>query len=576
MTETARRVALLVRPGVAGDRLRELLAEAGIESVLQGDPTELAAEALAESGPQVVLVALDPETEDALERFDSVLGNPDVDVIYEEAELAAVREGWEQARWKRHLLAKLQGHDRVLPPRPDGAADTDPGSLQLHSVEDVSDEDFHAFDPTADEVRDDAATQSPADVAGAFERGGMDVDGLDVPQLDEAASNGRAMSLDDEASALERVLDEAPAAGDPNGADALHVQDVDATAGLDDAQADGADEVIELDTGGYDFSSSNFDPALAEAEEAAGGGDDSGFEITFDLGGDDAAAAPRESDGGLEAHLESLIRASSDDGKPSAAADEASGGTDGGMPSRPASASVPPPLPPSASTSGSTFGELSLDDGDTPYSAPEKRAADDRFGRDLAELDERISSLELVDDNAERGATVPGAVLVMAGIGGPDAVRQLLGALPGDFPRPVLVQQRLDGGRYDRLVAQMQRATTLPVQLAEPGKPAMAGFVYMLPAGLGIKPAAEGIRFEAEGDVLAALPAADSAVVLLSGSDPADVDMALKHRAGGALVAGQSAEGCYDASASDQLVARGGESGQPAEIALHLATRWQA
>src|SRR5690606_8956386 len=51
-----------------------------------------------------------------------------------------------------------------------------------------------------------------------------------------------------------------------------------------------------------------------------------------------------------------------------------------------------------------------------------------------------------------------GAVVVLAGIGGPDAVRQFLGALPETFPRPVLMRQRLDGGRHDRLVRQLQRA----------------------------------------------------------------------------------------------------------------------
>jgi hypothetical protein len=49
--------------------------------------------------------------------------------------------------------------------------------------------------------------------------------------------------------------------------------------------------------------------------------------------------------------------------------------------------------------------------------------------------------------------------MVFAGIGGPDAVRQFLGELPDGFPQPVLVQQRLDGGRHDRLVQQMARVT---------------------------------------------------------------------------------------------------------------------
>ncbi len=584
MTETARRVALLVRPGVAGDRLRELLAEAGIESVLQGDPTELAAEALAESGPQVVLVALDPETEDALERFDSVLGNPDVDVIYEEAELAAVREGWEQARWKRHLLAKLQGHDRVLPPRPDGSADADPVALQLHSVRDVSDQDLQDFDPelaTADTAPAMPADPEPAAMPGdaTFEAGAGEALSLEEDALDDGVAEGELsfeievpedadgvgapVSLEGDVSGFEITLDDADgqAASFETAGPAIEDERAVETAGSGDTG-----ETIELDAPDFQFSASSFDPALAEAEEAAGNGDDSGFEITFTLDEDGPSTSPRDSDGGLEAHLESLIRASSEEAPAPAAQDAAPPAGPSGT------APQPPPLPPK----GSTFGELSLDDGDGTYVAPQTKTADDRFDRDLADLDERIASLELVDDNAERGGGIPGAVLVMAGIGGPDAVRQLLGALPNDFPRPVLVQQRLDGGRYDRLVAQMQRATTLPVQLAEPGQQAVAGFVYMLPAGLGIQPASDGMRFIAEGEILAALPAADSAIVLLSGSDPADVDQALKHRAGGALVAGQSAEGCYDASASDQLVARGGESGQPAELALRLAERWLA
>ncbi|MCP2839698.1 chemotaxis protein CheB, partial [Salmonella enterica] len=80
---------------------------------------------------------------------------------------------------------------------------------------------------------------------------------------------------------------------------------------------------------------------------------------------------------------------------------------------------------------------------------------------ELAELERRIAGLSLVDEHVP--AEDNGAVVVLAGIGGPDAVRQLLGALPAGFPRPVLVRQRLDGGRYDKLVAQMQRVSAMPV-----------------------------------------------------------------------------------------------------------------
>jgi chemosensory pili system protein ChpB (putative protein-glutamate methylesterase) len=168
-------------------------------------------------------------------------------------------------------------------------------------------------------------------------------------------------------------------------------------------------------------------------------------------------------------------------------------------------------------------------------------------------------------------------VLVLAGIGGPDAVRQLLAGLPATFPRAVLIQQRLEGARHDNLVRQMQRATKMPVQLAETGGLIQRGHVYVLPADTGIASQADGLHFAAGGDsLLTGLPAADSAIVLLSGADPSCVDAALTHGLRGTLVAGQSAEGCFDAVASEALVARGGESATPVDIARKLAQRWQS
>src|SRR5690606_26578892 len=112
-----------------------------------------------------------------------------------------------------------------------------------------------------------------------------------------------------------------------------------------------------------------------------------------------------------------------------------------------------------------------------------------------------------------------GAVLVEGGLGGPDAVRQLLAAIPAGFPRPVLVRLQLDGGRYDRLVRQMERAALLPVQLAEAGGAVEPGRVYFLPPELDLRRDKARLVFDA-GDAAglpAALPADDSAVLLLSG-----------------------------------------------------------
>ncbi|MFC7302012.1 chemotaxis protein CheB [Cognatiluteimonas weifangensis] len=397
MAEPAMRVALLARPGAACERLQAALQEAGAQLVLVADPTQGAAVDVAAAGAQAVLVALEPSVEEALDRYEALLADPAVTVIFDEAELAAQRDGWDAARWVRHLAAKLHRHGDVLPPGAEAVAeDVDlqpqPGGLSLY----------------------------------------------------------RRPESDGDLSAI-----------------------------------------------------------AGEAETLA-------------------VAVPRD-------QLDST-----------AAAPDRAG---------PAAAPAPP-----------------LDLGEPA----DDHLARDRFQRDLDELQQRIAGMELVDAPRPR-VNRDGAVLVLAGIGGPDAVRQLLGSLPEGFPRPVLIQQRLDGARHDKLVRQMQRATAMPVHLAVAGEALQRGHVYVLPAELGLIADDAGLRFgDAGADLLAQLPAADSAVILLSGSDPAVVDAAMTHAARGALVAGQSPDGCYDAVAAQALAARGAEAGAPAELARKLAARWPA
>ena len=55
---------------------------------------------------------------------------------------------------------------------------------------------------------------------------------------------------------------------------------------------------------------------------------------------------------------------------------------------------------------------------------------------------------------------------------------------------------------------------------------------------------------------------------------PALVEAAMALGAQGALVAGQSPQGCYDPAASKALAAQGGLVASPAELATHLASHW--
>lgn len=211
--------------------------------------------------------------------------------------------------------------------------------------------------------------------------------------------------------------------------------------------------------------------------------------------------------------------------------------------------------------------------GDAPPAATPARS----LQRDLGDLESRISGLSLADADSYGHGPRKGVVLIAGGLGGPDAVRQLLGALPEGFPRPVLVRLQLDGGRYDRLVRQMERATPMPVQLAEAGMTVAAGEVYFLPPGLLPAAAAGELRFAESDDVAGladAVPADDSAVLFLSGADPALVDVVMGPAWQGALVGGQAEDGCYDPAAAMAVAGRGGPSGSPADIADWLIARW--
>jgi chemosensory pili system protein ChpB (putative protein-glutamate methylesterase) len=404
MAEPAMRVALLARPGTACDRLQAALQEAGAEIVHIADPTQTDATGVTAAGAQAVLVALEPSVEEALDRFDAVLSDPAMIVIFDEAELAAQREGWDAARWVGHLAALVHRLVDVLPGGSEFEAqdiERQPGRLSLYQ-----------------------RPEGDGDLSGIAGEARTLADSVPRDQIDFAAP----------------MVDHEPPAEPTLPMDALSLEALDIGEPADDSQAR------------------------------------------------------------------------------------------------------------------------------------------DRFQRDLDDLQLRIASMELVDAPRAGGNTSGGgAVVVLAGIGGPDAVRQLLAGLPEAFPRPVLIQQRLDGARHDKLVRQMQRATAMPVQLAEAGQPLQRGHVYVLPTELGVVAGDDGLRFGGDGSALfAQIPADDSAVILLSGSDPGMVDAAMTHAAHGALVAGQSPDGCYDPAAAQALVARGAEAGAPAELARKLATRWPA
>jgi chemosensory pili system protein ChpB (putative protein-glutamate methylesterase) len=381
----ARRVVLLARPGPARERLAEAAREAGAELALVADPVDTDPETVRDARPEALLVALEPAVESAIERFEDIYTDPDMIVLFEEADLIVQREGWDAARWLRHVAAKLRMRDTVLP---DGTEPTPPEELPQVVVE------------------------SPS----LYQR----------PEW-----NGDVGSLAEEVEA-----------------------------GFADVPAD----------------------ALLDPN------------------------APRVAPGAVE-----------------------------------------------------------------PMAVPPLR---DPLRSELDAIHMRAAKLELENAPREEAVASRGTVVVLAGLGGPDAVRQLLGALPADFAPAVFVYQQLDGGKHDKLLRQMQRATTLPLLLAEAGTTPEPGSVYLVPGELGIAPGADGPRFAAGAPAFSQLTPGDNAIVALSGTDPALLDAIMAQSWGGALVLAQLPSGCYEPAAAQALIARGVAADTPQHLASQLAKRW--
>ena len=75
-----------------------------------------------------------------------------------------------------------------------------------------------------------------------------------------------------------------------------------------------------------------------------------------------------------------------------------------------------------------------------------------------------------------------GLVAIAASAGGITALQALLSTLPRDLPVPMAVVLHRSRRDVDLLPMVLGRSSTLPVRLAEPGKPVQPGTVYVAPA----------------------------------------------------------------------------------------------
>jgi chemosensory pili system protein ChpB (putative protein-glutamate methylesterase) len=573
MLDSPVRVALLARPGDARDQLRRALAELGASLVAEGDPAELDPGQVAAEKPTVVLVSLEAAIEDSLTRFDDLLAAPGIEVMYDDAETTRQLDGWDLARWARHLAAKLVGTD-LLPPAPGGSDHVpeinltlEPGAprtpaqeMANEKLEDYAAEslDLSEWVPTEPSLANAGLT--PNELAAS------------TPSAVDAAPADDELSLEFDLGGLELAMEggqgevAAPSTqASRQDHDDLEFNDADFDIDLSALPAEGSTLPTAHEP---EHAPVDDEPLLADLELEGG-------TVNFSSFTDEEAPMGEHLDDDVAALAAQLDAYDAEDRhqETAAAIDFTSNGS-AEPPSTPASATVEAPAAP-APRAASSFGSLELMPMDGAPAVAVAVVAPAPVAAPAA-----TSRLSLVDDTAtiDNRPAAPGALLVMAGLGGPDAVRQLLSALPSNLPVPVLLYQHLDTGKHDRLLGQLAKASQLPLDLAVEGKSAFAGRVGVLQPGIGVRRDGGGFTYvavSALADVAAALPAADSVVLLLSGADPSVVPAVLALMGAGALVLAQDPASCFDSVAADQLINAGAVAASPAELARLVIERWK-
>jgi chemotaxis response regulator CheB len=555
------RVALLARAGQARDQLRRALEEAGAQIVAEGDPSELDPREVSEKLPKVFLVSLEPATEKAIERFDPMFEAEGIEVMFDDAEVTAKLDGWDLNRWARHLASKLLGRE-TLPPAPAGAPAIGEAVAEGHDagallqpglpttpaeemagakLEDytIDSEELAEWVPSSPSL---AEAPAPAAEPEAEKEFSLDTDlgiDIDLAALEAAASAPPARAPEPEA---ESMLFEEDASSFPDLPEGVRFSSFasDASEEVGDIDADVAALAAQLEA----FEKSDTRGQAAEPE----------FARPSDKEADAALNAPSVMPKGA-ARAAAKVAAPAAEAKAKAPAasldfsklslspmDELEQAAP--IEVKFAKASEPAPAP----DKKSTFGELSLEGDEAPAATPPPLPA--------------------------KAAAASGAVLVLAGLGGPDAVRQLLSSLPDSLAVPVLLYQHLEVGKHERLVDQLAKISKLPVALAKEGDSAQAGRVSLLPAGMSAS--GDGLRF-APGNLsqlIGALPPAGSLVIVLSGADATLVPMIMAVKDGGGTVLAQDPEVCFDAAAADAMRKEGAQVFPALGLARQVAARW--
>lgn len=540
-------IALLNDTPDRGSHLREVLQALGTPVVYEASVHALDRDALERSRASVVIVNLDAHGDPEFDGLDELIADPRYRVVFNEADVTSGLSGWDQARWTRHLASKVLGGSDIDPPRPEDAeavpvpvpvpeaaapvvapAAPDDAGIEVVSV---SGSAFDFFDAAG---ADDAAAEPERP---ALER-------LSLADLDEdSPSTGSAQAVE--------AIEFAPLELDGAEAEHLHASafeiDESLLAALDEqAPAPLADESFGLDPGTMAPEPSRLpdEPVVAAAGKPATPSAPMDWSLV-DLVDAEATAVPSgPANFGVEklSAEEFLSPAESRDAEPPSMA---------------------------APESGPMFELIPLEEAMAP-SAIESEPHEQWLDPDAVVVPAKIRRVWVLG----------------ASIGGPESVREFLGAFPRDYPALFLLAQHLGGEFVDLMTRQLAKATPLTVRTPTHGERVGHGEVVVVPATHRLQVDAEGVvtleRLASQGEFSPSIDqvlldvadrfGADAGAIVFSGMSTDAVEGCRYLADKGGRVYVQDPATCVVSAMVDGVRETGvvGYTGSPAELAEQL------
>jgi len=143
-------VALLFDDAALAAHLRDALVAQGARIVYESDLRAFAPAELVGSSADVVVVDLDDPSDGDLDRLYDTVEGGHPRLVFNDADASRNLEGWDRARWARHLAAKLVGTHPMDPPRPDDARAIEPRLEAIAGVAAPAEEIFD--EPLSDDL----------------------------------------------------------------------------------------------------------------------------------------------------------------------------------------------------------------------------------------------------------------------------------------------------------------------------------------------------------------------------------------------------------------------------------------